>query len=228
MLKIDLHMHSKEDREDNISYSAKQLIDKAADLSYDALSLTFHKRFFWKQDIVRYAKNKGITLIPGAELSIEGKDVLVYNLKKGDDKIKTFRELRELKKRRKELFIMAPHPYFYLSFCLEDKLEEHIDLFDAIEYCWFFTSYFNRNKKAEIIAKKHMLPLVATSDNHLLWNFGKNYNLIDTKDTKDIFKAIKEGKFKKHAKPRSIFTLIWHTICMFYNDFRAKKITVFG
>ncbi|MFT4303118.1 MAG: PHP domain-containing protein [Candidatus Woesearchaeota archaeon] len=218
MLKADLHLHAKEDKQDNINYTAKELIDKAAELKYNVLSFTFHRKFFWKKELYDYAKNKGITLIPGAELSIEKRDVLVYNLSKNDDKIKTFEELRKLKKKNKNLFVIAPHPYFKLKYCLEDELEKNIDIFDAIEFCWFYTKTFNMNKKAIKIAKKYKLPLIATSDNHLLWNFGKNYTLIDTKKPNEIFKKIKENKIKIYSPPRTLFTIGIITLLMINKD----------
>ncbi|MFT4298006.1 MAG: PHP-associated domain-containing protein [Candidatus Woesearchaeota archaeon] len=214
MLKIDLHLHAKEDKVDSISYSAKQLIDKAKKLNFDALAFTFHKNFFWSKKINSYAKKKGIILIHGAKLRKKGKDVLVYNIKKHEiSKIKTLNDLRILKKENKDIFVIAPHPFFKTSECLGKKLEKNIDIFDAIEYSWFFSNVLNLNKKAIKISKKYNKPLIATSDCHKIEYFGKNYCLIKSKrDIKSIFQSIKENKIVNHSNPISLFSFMANTI----------------
>ncbi len=220
MLKTDLHLHSKEDKKDDLSYSAKELIDKAAELKFDVLAFTFHHAFFWKKEIINYAKSKNILLIPGSEMLIEKCDVLVYNIKKEHLKsIKTFEDLRQLKKKDKNIFVIAPHPYFIVGHSMGNKLEKNIGLFDAIEISWFFTKILNLNKKAIKIAKKYNKPLIATSDNHYFNNFGINYSLVDSsKDTKAIFKAIHEKKIKNISEPRSMFSFIMFTLKIIFNQ----------
>ena len=65
MLKADLHIHTKEDPHDNIGYSAKQLIDHAAKLNFDVISITNHDTSSYTEELAEYAKLKGILLIPG-------------------------------------------------------------------------------------------------------------------------------------------------------------------
>src|SRR3989344_3901440 len=133
MLKVDLHMHVDRDPLDHIYYSAKQLIDLAAKQKFDVLAITCHDYVFPVKEIQSYAKKKGILLIQGAEKTLMGKHVLIYNINNSDlKKIKTFDDLRKLKQ-TKNILVTAPHPYYPMNFCLRKELEKNIDVFDAIE-----------------------------------------------------------------------------------------------
>jgi len=222
MIKIDLHIHSGEDKRDKwIKYSAKELIDKAAEMKFNALSFTLHHQFFWKKEVIDYAKKKGILLIPGSEMKIEGKEVLIYNLKKEHLKsVKTLEDLRELKKKNKNIFVMAPHPYHLISICLGKKLVEHIDLFDAIELSWFYTWLINPNKKAMKVAKKYKKPMVATSDCHDINRFGSHFTLLESsKDIASIFNAIRNNKLKIHTRPLPFSVFAGFVLSEFFRFF---------
>ena len=91
MLKVELHTHCNLDPKDNLIHSAKELIDKAKELNFDVLAITCHHKVTHTSELENYAKDKGILLIPGTELSIENKDVLIYNVTNEDIKnIKRF------------------------------------------------------------------------------------------------------------------------------------------
>ena len=79
MLKVDLHLHTKDDPADVIAHDAHQLIDRAAELGFDALSVTLHDRDVPDPHMVGYARDRGIALIPGVERTIEGRHVLLIN-----------------------------------------------------------------------------------------------------------------------------------------------------
>jgi predicted metal-dependent phosphoesterase TrpH len=221
MLKVDLHLHAKEDKEDIIHFYAKELIDKAGRLGYDVLSFTFHDRLFWNAKMAKYAEKKGILLIPGIEKVIENSEVLLYNITQREIKaLKTFNDLAKLKKKNKKVFAIAPHPYFPVGKCLRKKLEKNINLFDAIELSWFYTKHINCNKKAIAIAEKYKKPLIATSDTHVLSHFGNNYANIDSKkDSESMFQAIKDNKINNSIQPRSM---------LFFGLFSLKIILLDG
>lgn len=64
--KIDLHIHS------NLSDSSltpKEIIDDAASKNMIAIAITDHDTFAVTKELQMYAKDKGITLIPGIEIS---------------------------------------------------------------------------------------------------------------------------------------------------------------
>lgn len=218
MLKADLHLHAGEDKCRKLKYSSKELIDHASKKGFEVLSLTFHRDLFYNKDISNYAKKKGILLIPGVEKWIEGKEVLIYNLIEKEAKnLKTFKDLRNLKE-KKDVLIIAPHPYFKTSKCLGDKLKENIDLFDAIEYSHFYLPYFNLNRKAVKLANHHQKTIIGNSDSHNLGNIGSTYSMIEAKKNMiDIFKAIKQGKVKVISKPVTLRYFIWKTIRMIFH-----------
>ena len=77
MLKADLHIHTKEDpvHHKDIKYTAKQLIDHAANQGYEVIAITCHNKVYYNKKIKEYAKKKGILLIPGIEKTIKRKHV---------------------------------------------------------------------------------------------------------------------------------------------------------
>jgi predicted metal-dependent phosphoesterase TrpH len=214
MIKADLHIHSKEDIVDAIDYSGFELIDKAAKLGFGLISITLHDHFPDYSELQRYADKKGIIFVVGVEKIISGKEVLVYNITRTDlEGLNTFEDLRRLRERNKNILVIAPHPYFKIDKCLGDDLEKNIDLFDAIEFSWFYSKSLNMNKKAVSIAEKYSKPLFASSDAHELQHFGKNYSLIDSKkDKKTLLDAIKSGKVKIHSDPISNTAMIFNSI----------------
>ncbi|MBI5391049.1 PHP domain-containing protein [Candidatus Woesearchaeota archaeon] len=218
MLKAELHTHTNKDPVDGawIKHTPKQLIDDAVAQGFQVLAFTYHRTAARDQESVAYAKKKGLLLIMGCEAVIEGKEVLLYNVAPQDIKPSmTWNDLRLLKK-KKEILVIAPHPYFpVITGCLQDELEKHIDLFDAIEYSYFYLSWWNYNTKAEKIAKKYHKSMVGNSDVHLLEQLGLTYTWIDAKPTmKGVFKAIRDVQVRIETKPlsplqiASIFTRI--------------------
>ncbi|HWP61731.1 MAG TPA: PHP-associated domain-containing protein [Candidatus Paceibacterota bacterium] len=223
MLKINLHFHSAEDTRHLISYSLREALDKAHEQHFDALALTCHRRFAYNEANRAYAAAKGILLIPGIEADIydetgRSAHVIILNGDKDTEQVRTFPDLRSYKQSHPECFVLAPHPYFYGSFSLQENLEKNIDLFDAIEHSWFYTTFFNRNKKARMIAEKYRKPFIATSDAHFLEVFESDYALVDTdqKTPEAIFTAIKAGLFQNISKPRNVIgTFVrfgWYTL----------------
>lgn len=197
-LKINFHLHTGQDPIEAIKHSEHQLIDEAARLGYDALSITCHNALIFSDDLKAYAEKKGILLIPGIEKSIQHQHVLIINATVEAQKIQNFEELREYKKTHSECFIIAPHPYYPGRICLKENLEKHINLFDAIEYSWYHSKRFNKpNKKAVKMAEKHHKPVVANADNHILKYLNHTYSLVRAeKNIESIFKAIKANEIE--------------------------------
>jgi hypothetical protein len=73
-------------------------------------------------------------------------------------RVRNFKHVRALKKDGG--LIIAPHPFFPAPKCLNGKLRENLDLFDAIEHSHFYTRTFNFNQKAIEYARKMGIPLV--------------------------------------------------------------------
>lgn len=227
MLKADLHLHTKEDPEDNLSYSAYKLIDTMSQRGYNVISITNHNSVFYNKRIADYAKKRGILLIPGVELRLEKKDILVYNIKqKGIKDIKKIADLRKI--RRRDTLIVAPHPFFIVPHCIGKKLIEYMDLFDGVEYTHFYMKCINRNKKLKKVFKVKRLPVIGNSDAHNLWQVGYTYTLIDSKkNINDVIKAIKADRINLITRPLPIFVfirIVTHVLlCMLFGKRRFTK-----
>ncbi|MBW2963278.1 PHP domain-containing protein [Candidatus Woesearchaeota archaeon] len=196
MLKADLHLHVQGDpRHPKIKHTAHQLIDYASKLKFEVLAITNHNQVFYNQTLANYAESRNILLIPGIEKTIQGNEVLIYNITQEQaNQIKTFNDLKKIQE-QKNILTIAPHPFFLLPDCLGKNLERYIYLFDAIEYSHFYHKLINRNKKAAKIAQKYNKPLIGTSDVHHFFQINHTYTLINAKkDTDSIINAIKNKK----------------------------------
>ena len=202
-LKADLHSHTKEDPEDRVGYSSRELIDQAYQNGFDVLAITNHGQVTYDHYLADYAREKGILLIPGAEATISKKHVLLLNVDYSFHKIKTFDDLKLFKNGGS--LIIAPHPFFPSFTSLNSKLEKHLEIFDAIEYSHCYLEKINFNRKAEDLAKKFGLPLIGTSDAHFLWQIGTTYSLIEAeKDLDSVIAGIREGKVEIVTEPLSL------------------------
>lgn len=224
MLKTDLHLHTKEDRHDvYIRYSAKELIDHAADLGFGVLSITHHwfpgtvDRQFDSRRIDSYARKRGILLIPGVEARLKvgkfliRKDVLLYNFT--EKELGQIRSLEDVKRIKQEHhLIIAAHPFFpHPKFIALGKslLERYMDLFDAIEFHSFYTPDLNFNAPAVAFAKRYHKPLVANSDLHNIKYLGRSYSLVKARPTiPSVIKAIKAGRVEVRTAPMSMADII--------------------
>jgi predicted metal-dependent phosphoesterase TrpH len=204
-LKADLHLHTAEDPLDRIRYTAKELISKAADEGFDVLSITNHHRITFSPELFSYAQERGVFLIPGVEVTIRRRHVLILNPPAG--KIcSDFSHLAKL--RRPETLIVAPHPYFPSTYSLNGHLLKHRYLFDALEYCHFYSSRINFNQKAIEVCQSHGFPLVGNSDAHFLSQFGTTYSLIHAeKNLESIFKAVREKRVVVVTRPLTPFEM---------------------
>lgn len=208
-LKGDFHMHTKDDPVDYkyITHSAEELIDHAAGLGFEVLSLTAHDKISYSPYLREYAAHRGILLLPGTEVTIEGAHVLLINYL-GTVEFKSLRELEKI--RAPEVLIIAAHPY-YPGPALRRKLEEHIELFDAIEYCHFYHRFVNFfNQRAVSISKKYQKPLVGTSDTHFLCQMDQTYSMIEVnrKTPAAVVESIKAGKVRVVTHPLSLSMLL--------------------
>jgi predicted metal-dependent phosphoesterase TrpH len=206
-LKVDLHIHTREDTEDRILYSAYELIDEAALRGFDALAITNHDTLTYSPELKLHAAERGIVLIPGVEATIGGKHVLLVNMPFQDGCYDSFEDI--LRQKAADNLVIAPHPYFPGPTCLDGQLEATPHLFDAIEYCHFYTYRIDFNRQAVRFAQKYQLPVIGNSDAHVLDQFGLAYSLVEAEKTPDaIIRAIKEGRVNPVSQPLSMALLM--------------------
>jgi predicted metal-dependent phosphoesterase TrpH len=201
MLKVELHTHTADDPVDRIPHTARELIDRAVVLGYDALAITLHDHQLDLRRLTPYAAERGLVLIPGVERTIEGRHVLLLNFQRGTEDVRTFSDLARLRERQPGL-VIAPHPFFPTSVCLGTDLERHGDLFDAVERNATYTRAIDYNRRAEAWAARHGKPVVGNCDVHRLWQLGTTYSLVDApRDANAICTAIAAGRVEVRSRP---------------------------
>src|SRR5688572_29574576 len=204
MLKIDLHTHTADDPIDYIPHSASQLIDRAAELGYDALAITLHERRLDPAALASYAWERGIVLVSGVERTIEGSHVLLLNFSAAAEDVCSFGDLARLKAKEHGL-VIAPHPFFPAGSCLGRMMNRHAALFDAVERNAMFTRAVDFNLRAERWAEAHGKPVVGNGDVHRLYQLGTCYSLVDAPPAADaICDAIRNGRVVVEAEPLSV------------------------
>ncbi|MGQ9648097.1 MAG: PHP domain-containing protein [Thermodesulfobacteriota bacterium] len=206
-LKADLHLHTAEDPLDSVRYTAKEIISRAADEGFEVLSITNHQIVTFSPELFFYAQTRGILLIPGVEVTIRRRHVLVLN----PPPVKICSEFSHLSRlRRPETLIVAPHPYYPGTYSLNGHLLKYHHLFDALEYCHFYSPRINFNQKAIEVCQSHGFPLIGNSDAHFLSQFGTTYSLIYAeKNLESIFDAIRQKRIAVVTRPLTPLEMAW-------------------
>jgi predicted metal-dependent phosphoesterase TrpH len=206
VLKVDLHLHSREDPVDPIAHDATALIDRAAELGFHALALTLHDRQLESARLDAYARDRGILLLRGIERSIQGKHLLLINFE-GAEAVRTFDDVARLKARGNGL-VIAPHPFFPDRSCLRSTMDERRDLFDAVEWSYFWTHGIDFNARAADWARKHGKSDVGNSDLHDLRQLGRTHSWVASeRDADAVCDAIRHGRVTIETKPVPVLEL---------------------
>jgi predicted metal-dependent phosphoesterase TrpH len=200
-LKVDLHTHTGEDPKDIVHYSAFTLIDKAASLGYDAIAITNHDAVLYHPRLLDYAREKGLLLIPGMEATLSNKHVVILNPAVQENvPERNIEDLPEML--QPDSLVMAPHPFFPQRRSLKKQFISILPWLDAVELSHFYTARIDFNRKAVQHARSQKLPLVGTSDCHILWEFGTTYSVVDAeKDVVSIIQAVKKGRVEVFTAP---------------------------
>ena len=196
MLKVELHAHSNLDPHDGIFHTTRQLIDRAAELGYHALSVTCHNHYFDPTYDAPYARDRGMVLLPGIERTIDGAHLLLINFPAASEKVNSFDEALALKASHPRGLVVAPHPFYPTPSAIGlDRMNRYRDLFDAVEVSSLYTRQFDFNAPAIEWARANGKPLVGNSDVHTLAQLGSTYTLVDAVPEPDaICRAIREGR----------------------------------
>lgn len=201
VLKVDLHLHSREDPVDNIAHDATVLIDRAAALGFDALALTLHDGQLSDRHLADYARERDIVLLPGVERSIRGRHVLLINFPRAAEDVRTFDDIARLKRASNGL-VIAPHPFFPDGTCLRSAMDQRPEIFDAVEWSYFWTWGINFNAPAARWAQTYEKPIVGNSDLHDLRQLGRTHSWVDSeRDPDAICDAIRAGRVTLETSP---------------------------
>ncbi len=229
-VKADLHLHTAEDPFDVVDYSALELLDHASRAGYKVLAITLHDKVFDDPRVFARAAELGILLIPGAELRLDGADVVLLNLTQEDAaETHSLDDLRPLRaKRGDSLLVLAPHPFYRMGGSIGHRVTEYLDCFDAIEHCHFYVPLFNPNVPAQRLAAKHGLPLLATSDAHRLRFFGENYSLLEVPGKrltiKDVFASIRADRVRRVSPTGGVARFVGMMIFLFFIHPLLKRL----
>jgi predicted metal-dependent phosphoesterase TrpH len=216
MLKIDFHTHTGDDPQDRIRYSSRDLIDRAAALGFDALAVTNHNSLTHSPELAAYAEARGILLLPGAELTIEGRHVLVINPRFPVSPNHHYRLADIPALKTPDSLFIAPHPYFVIFQSLQSRLRPMLASFDAIEFASYYNRLLNFNVPAVRLAAETGMPMVGTSDCHTAWQFGRTYSLVDAdRNPASIIAAVKAGRLEIRSRPISLWTMVRIVLTMF-------------
>jgi predicted metal-dependent phosphoesterase TrpH len=206
-MKAQFHIHIKGDPVHDLPYDWEDLVDHAHSLQYKILSVTCHNKLLFNKTAQKYAEKKDILLIPGIEIEIGHKHVLIINAHKDAEKIIKIEDLANYRENHPESFIVAPHPFFPGKVAMGKKfLTKNLHLFDAIEYSYYVVPLLNFNKKAIRLAEKHDLPLIATSDCHVLKYLDQGYTNLklprkSKPTTEAVLQALKQKNFTIKSRP---------------------------
>jgi predicted metal-dependent phosphoesterase TrpH len=204
-LKAELHSHCSLDPVDYrvCRYSPEELIDAAASHGYEVLAITCHDLDIWTEDLSDYARNLGVTLIPGMEVTAERKcHVLAYNFHTGPENLNRLNKIHE--RSTEDTLVVAPHSYYPGRACLRGLLEKNLHVFDAIECSGFLVRGVDFNRKSLRVAQRAAKPLVACADVHYLWQLGRTVTWIYAEaDVRSILHSIKNGLTRIQMSPLS-------------------------
>ena len=229
MLKVELHSHSADDPLDRIPHSTRELIDRAADLGYQALAITLHDKQLDLRPWLAHAQHRGVVLIPGIERTVHGKHVLLLNFREGAEEVRSFEDILSLKQRDPAGLVIAPHPFFHVGPCLGGLLDRHAELFDAVEYNAMFTATLNFNRRAEQWARDHGKPVVGNGDIHRLRQLGTTFSLVDADPTPAaICEAVRRGRVRMSARPLAVRDAALLMADLFTASTRAHVARLFG
>jgi len=202
VLKAELHTHTCDDPCDRIPHTAKELVDRAAELGYHVLAVTLHDHLFDIAPVRAYATQRGIVLVHGIECTVEGRHVLLLNFSERAGTVKTFADLALLRSAEPSGLVIAPHPFYPLSMCVGSMLDQHAELFDAVEINAMYTLWIDFNPRARAWAAAHGKPLVGNGDIHRLAQLGTTYSLIDADaNPESICEAIRAGRVEVRTVP---------------------------
>src|SRR5476651_199499 len=127
LFRVELHSHCQGDPVDTyLDHTLFQHIDRAKEAGLDAIAVTWHRRICAVPEAMAYARDRGILFIPGMEAEVDRKHLVVLNLADGDlPPEPTWNQIRALRLRKPDVFVLAPHPFYPHPTCLGQTMTAH-------------------------------------------------------------------------------------------------------
>ena len=190
-MKADLHMHSTASSDAHVD--PVDILKKMKTKGFDAVAILDHNTVKGSLKASKSAKQIGIILVRGMEISSEAGHIgalrIEEEIPKGlspDETVDRIHSMGGL--------AVALHPYRMSTGVGEDVVKRYH--FDAVEIVNGFTSH-RRNRKAQALADSVELSYTAGSDAHYEKEMGRAYLEIDDfSDADELLKMIEAGKGK--------------------------------
>ena len=210
MIKVELHAHTSDDPGDRIPHDTRALLEHAAQFGYGALAVTLHNRWFDPAPFHDRAAALGLVLLSGVEKTIDGKHVLLINAPHEAGDVRSFDDVRRLKRQAPGTLVIAPHPFYPISTALGTRLDDLVDVVDALEVNAMYTRGLDFNRRARAWAAAHGKPLVGNTDLHRLDQIGMTWSDVDAPAEADaICAAIRAGRVQVRTRPLSWPRAVW-------------------
>ena len=216
--RVELHSHCQGDPLDRIGHTIFEHIDQAKKVGLDAIAVTWHRKVCFLPEAEAYARKRGVLLIAGMEAEIDKRHLVVLNVREGDlAPATTWDEIRDLRRRRPDVFVLAPHPFYPHPSCLGRRLQGNADCIDALEWCMLHLDWLpgqmNPNLRAARWAHQHGKPMIACSDAHALEIIGKNASFVEADELTPValFRGIRAGRVTFNRRSLDLIPLIFHT-----------------
>jgi predicted metal-dependent phosphoesterase TrpH len=218
--RVELHSHCQGDPVDTyLNHTIFQHLDRAKEVGLDAIAVTWHQKICAAPEAIAYARERGILLITGMEADVDQRHLVVMNLAEGDlPSEPTWDQIRALRARKPEVFVMAPHPFYPHPSCLGNTMSKHADCIDAVEWCFihvgWLPGFLSPNLRAVAWAKRHGKAVIACSDAHSLCGIGRNISTVEADSlTPDaLFTAIRAGRISFEKRTLEFGSLVYQTL----------------
>ncbi len=197
-MKLDLHVHSTCSRD--ATAPPKEVMSHCKKLGLDGLAITDHNAIAGSVEAYGLAKELGLIVVRGVEVSTGQGHVLALGVSelvpKGMTVAETIEKIHSLGG-----IAVAAHPKRFPSGIGLDVARR--GRFDAIEAVNGGSSR-RSNALARRVAEERRLPVTAGSDAHELLQLGKAYTVIEPCGTEDeVLDAIRKGRTQTGGRSRT-------------------------
>jgi predicted metal-dependent phosphoesterase TrpH len=199
-MKIDMHCHSTHSADGEMS--VKELLKHAKKIGLDGVAITDHNEIDGALEAYEIAKDLGVLVVRGMEISSRDGHVLAYGI---TEIVPSRLSATETQQYIQDLggICVAAHPFRWYT-GLKRKALKLTD-FHAIEAC-NGRSLSSTNKKVERIASKMNKSITGGSDAHIVSEIGSCITIIDEpcEREEDVLDAVLKRRTKVSGTGRSI------------------------